>query len=176
VGCCCSATAAFLVRWRLVPAPLAAFSALFFDRLDGEGLELVAGAVVEGRTGVGVVTFTVGAMGLAGLMVGFELERGTTVTLAVLLGIATTTAGAALTVGTLPVELARGSTVTLGAEGSMLWLICASFRDVWTLLPFGLRMILLEAGTPPTTPGPGTVNVAAAGLLGAIVWAAIVLG
>ena len=72
------------------------------------------------------MVFIVGAMGV-GLMVLVELERGRTVTL---VGIATTTAGAALTVGTLPVELARGSTVTLGAEGSMLWLICASFRDV----------------------------------------------
>jgi hypothetical protein len=162
--------AAFLVRWRLLPpvVPFEVFSAFFFDRLDGEGLDPATGGcgVVAGRTGVGAVIFTVGAMELpCGLMVLFEVERGRTATLAGLFGIATTTAGEALTVGTPPGRLARGI-VTFGAEGSMLWLICASFLEVWAL---GLRMMLLAAGTPPTTPGPGTVKVAAAAaLLGAM--------
>lgn len=123
VGCACSAGAAgaaaeFLVLWRL-PVEPSAF-AFFFDRLAGEDLELGAGGwETAGRTAAGVVIFTVGAIGLLGGSKTFGLARGR-ITLAAVLGIATTTADAALTVGTLPLEFARGSTVTFGAEGCML--------------------------------------------------------
>lgn len=165
-----AAAEAFLVLCRLVePAP----SAFFLDLFEGDGLA-VAGAgagagagvgagwtagVVEGRTGAAVFTFTVGATGALTLAPLLPLPRGITVTLAVALGIATTTPGAPLA-DTVAPPTARGAPGCT-APGCMLWLIWASLREVCTLPPLGLMIILLEAGMPTPAPPIGTEYPAA---------------